>query len=136
VAWERVYTVNNFWDRPRLGIADVSGRPHIFESLFDVLHDDYRDFYFVSPIDTELFVLALEDWEIWNRWCEAFDRGETSRETHPALPEDRSRHDEIVRLIGPRLKADPTKSKKLKDAFRNLRRGWSGVEVEWSEADA
>jgi hypothetical protein len=71
VAWEHVYMVNNFWDRPRLGVADVSGRPHIYESPFDSLQDDFQDFFLVSPIDSELLALVLEDWDIWNRWSEA-----------------------------------------------------------------
>jgi hypothetical protein len=38
----------------------------------------------VQPIDPELLALVLEDWDIWNRWSDAFDRGEASQETHPA----------------------------------------------------
>ena len=135
MAWERVYTINNFWDRPRLGVADLSGRPHIYESPFNQAKDDYEDFYVVSPIEAELLALVLEDWEIWIRWCEAIDRGETSKETHPALPQDRARHNELKALIDTRLKPDPTNSQKLKAEFRNVRLGWNGLEVQWSEAE-
>ena len=135
MAWERVYTVNNFWDRPRLGVADLSGRPYIYESRFNEAKDDYEDFYSVSPIEVELLVLVLEDWDIWVRWCEAFDQGETSKETHSALPQDQARHDEIKSLIGTRLKPDPTNCQKLKAEFRNARLGWNGLEVQWSEPE-
>ena len=135
VAWERVYTVNNFWDGPRFGIADVSGRPHIYESPFNESKDDFEDFFVVSPIEPELLALILEDWDIWNRWSEAFDSGAASRETHPALPQDRGRHDEIEKLIGPRFKTDSGNCRKLKAEFRNVRLGWNGMEVEWSEPE-
>src|SRR5215469_7606245 len=85
VAWERVLTVNDFWDGPRRGAAEVSGRPHIYESPFIATKDDFEEFFWVQPIDADLLPLVLEDWDIWNRWSEAFDRGEASRETHPAL---------------------------------------------------
>lgn len=136
MAWERVLTVNEFWDRPRLGIADVYGAPHIYQSPFDQELDDYADHYLVSPVDPELIALVLEDWAIWTRWSEAFDRGESTRETHPALPDDRRRHDELKLLIGSRLAADPENSRILWARFRNVRRGWNGLEVEWlSEPD-
>ncbi len=135
VAWERVYTVNDFWDCPRLGVANVSGQPHIYKSLFNDLKDDWEDFFVVSPIESEFLALVLEDWGIWIRWSEAFDRGETSKETHPALPQDRSRHDQIKSLIGTRLEPDSANCRKLKAEFRSVRRGWSGMEVQWSEPE-
>ncbi len=133
MAWERVYTVNEFWDGARLGIADCNGLPHIYQSPFDYDADEYADFYLVSPISPDLLDLVLEDWRIWIRWSEAFERRATTRDTHPALPEDRDRHEDIVQNIGNRLKVDPASGKKLKANFRNVRLGWEGIEVEWSE---
>ena len=83
-AWERVFTVYDSWDGPRRGIAEVSGRPHIYGSSFNDTKDDFEEFFWVQPIDPELLALVLEDWDIWNRWSDAFDRGEASQETHPA----------------------------------------------------
>jgi hypothetical protein len=51
--------------------------------------DDFSDYYLVSPISAELLVLILEDWTVWMRWIAAFGRGETTMDTHPALPADR-----------------------------------------------
>jgi hypothetical protein len=62
-----VYTVNDYYDGPRLGIADVDGVPHIYEAEFDHSSDEYGDTYFVSPVDESLLALVLEDWEIWLR---------------------------------------------------------------------
>jgi hypothetical protein len=135
VAWERVYTINDFWDRPRRGVADVSGVPHMYESPFNNDTDDFEDFYFVTPIEPELLALVLEDWDIWNRWSQALDRGETSIETHPVLPRDRARHEELTNLIGTRFRAHPGNSRKLGAKFRTVSRGWDGAEVEWSEPE-
>ena len=37
VDWERVHTVNDYDDGPRLGVAEVFGHPHIYESPFSEL---------------------------------------------------------------------------------------------------
>ncbi|WP_441235728.1 hypothetical protein [Bradyrhizobium sp. 930_D9_N1_4] len=49
----------------------------------------------------------LEDWDIWLRWETAHKKRKTLDKTHPALPEERQRHDELATLIGDRLKVDP-----------------------------
>ena len=135
MAWDRVYTVNDFWDRPRFGVADVSGQPHIYESPFNEARDDYEDFYVLSPIEPTLLALVLEDWDIWLRWSDAFDRGEATQETHPALPKDRKRHDELQVAIGKRFKTDPLHLRQLNGEFRNGHRGWRGLKVRWSELE-
>lgn len=119
MARDRVYTVNNYYDGPRLGVADVDGVPHIYEAEFDHTSDEYGDTYFVSPIDESLLALVLDDWEIWLRWDSAFKRGEVSIETHPALPEDRERHEALKIAIGDRLKVDREQSKYMKAHFND-----------------
>ena len=104
---DRVLTVNDYYDGPRLGVAELDGLPHVYESEFDHNADEYRNTYFLSPIAPDLLALVLEGWEIWLRWESAYKRGITTLETHPALPEDRARHDELKRVIGDRLKTDP-----------------------------
>ncbi|GLH79197.1 hypothetical protein SSBR45G_41060 [Bradyrhizobium sp. SSBR45G] len=106
MAWQRVYTVNDYYDGPRLGLADVDGVPHIYEAEFNHSTEEYGDTYFVSPVDEQLFALILEDWDIWLRWETAFKRGEVALDTHPALPGDRERHEALKIAIGDRLKAD------------------------------
>lgn len=61
------------------------------------------DTFLLMPIDQETFALALEDWAIWRRWETAFQLGKTTQETHPALLEDKSRHEELKRLLKGRL---------------------------------
>ncbi|HEY4372877.1 MAG TPA: hypothetical protein VGN52_13195 [Burkholderiales bacterium] len=131
-------TVNEYWDGPRLGIAEVSGVPHVYESGFDESADEYRDVYFVSPIDPALMALVMEDWEIWRRWDAARRNGEVTVETHPALPAERERCEKLRELIGDRLHTDPQNRKYFRARFRTSVPGdfWRGGEVEWTPATA
>jgi hypothetical protein len=117
MAWDRVYTLNDYYDGPRLGIADVYGVPHIYEAEFDYSSEEYGDTFFVSPADGDLFALVIEDWDIWLRWDAAFKRGEVSIDTHPALPNDRERHEALKIAIGGRLKADRSRAKYKRARF-------------------
>ena len=135
MGWDRVYTVDDYYDGPRLGIADVDGVPHIYEAEFDHSSDEYGDTYFVSPVNENLLALVLEDWEIWLRWDSAFKRGGVSIESHPALPQDRERHEALKIAIGDRLRVDRVHAKCLKARFETSPHD-GGTIVEWSTADA
>jgi hypothetical protein len=102
--FERVYTMTDYDDGPRGGIADFRGAPHLYTSLFDIA-DDGSEIFELRPVDDETLQLALEDWAIWLRWDEAFHAGRTNHSTHPALPADRTRHDALTALLTPRLEA-------------------------------
>lgn len=93
--YERVYTMTDYYDGPRRGIADFDGRPHLYTSHFEDMLDGYSDSFELQPIDDATLQLALESWAIWLRWDDAFHAGEVTLDTHPALPADRARHDEL-----------------------------------------
>jgi hypothetical protein len=130
MSWDRVHTVHDYYDGPRLGIADVDGVPHIYEAEFDHSSDDYGDTYFVSPVDESLLALILEDWKVWLRWNSAFKRGEVSIESHPALPEDRARQEALKIAIGDRLKVDRAQARYVKAKF-SVSPQDGGATVEW-----
>jgi hypothetical protein len=132
--WDRVLTVNDYYDGPRLGIAEVNGIPHIYEAEFDHNSEEFGDTYFLSPVDKELLSLILEDWKIWLRWDVAFKKDEVTIETHPALLADRERYEAIKLAIGDRLRVNTKEAIYLKAEFRNLPAGkeWDGLEVQWS----
>jgi hypothetical protein len=115
--FEAVHTVTDYYDSPRRGIADFHGRPHAYQSLWDNSEDDWSDAFLLQPIDDETFRLAMEDWEIWNRWKSAFDSGRATIETHPALPADRHRHDEIAAILKPRLQIEPERAIRVRRRF-------------------
>jgi hypothetical protein len=76
-------------------------------SRFDTSKDSYSEVYELREVEDETLRLALEDWDIWIRWEDAFHSGQTTQATHPALPEDRERHLEIAKVLEPRLVALP-----------------------------
>jgi hypothetical protein len=139
--FELVYTYE-WYDGPRKGIADYQGKPHLFESEWDTAQDDYSDWMLLTPIGHDTFVLALEDWAIWRRWEKAFYHGNATRDTHPALPEDRRRHEELQRLLEGRLVVDPAQAVRMKAEFRvRSDAEWSGygcrsLEVQWEAEDS
>ena len=135
MAWNRIHTVNDNYDGPRLCIADVDGVPHIYEAEFDYSSDEFGDTYFASPVDEDLLAAVMEVWEIWLRWNTAFKRGDASIETHPALPQDRERHEALKVAIGDRLRVDRAHAKYLKARFKPSPHDRSTI-VEWNTVDA
>lgn len=113
IIWEKVYTVLDWYDGPRLGLADYHGHPHLYESRWDKNTGDWEgehwskkmgtSYYWLSPVTPLVFSLAMEDWSIWLRWHSTFDQGQVDSSAHPALPEDRLRQEEIKSLIGTAL---------------------------------
>lgn len=104
--FEEVFTETDYYDGPRQGIANYRGVPHFYDCVFSDEKQDYINRYLLTPVSDEVFQLALEDWAIWKRWEQAFKAGKTTRDTHPALPEDRSRHQQIQSLLVGRLQTD------------------------------
>ncbi len=99
LGYEAVFTVYDYHDCPRGGVANFHGVTHFYECVFDEKRDDYSDRYLLIPIKQEAFRAAIENWEIFLRWRKAFDLGEVSRETHPALPRDKSRYEETKWIL-------------------------------------
>lgn len=131
IRFETVHTMTDFYDGPRGGVADFCGLPHVYESVFA---DDagYSDKFLLSPISDDLLQLALEEWAIWLRWEAAFHRGETSHETHPALPGDRYRYEDLRKLLGKQLTIDADNFVVATAEFRGRA---EALEVCWSLAE-
>jgi hypothetical protein len=128
-AWERVYTVNDYHDRPRFGVANLGGKPHVYQAEFSDQLDDYTESFWLREINEHLLTLVLEDWAIWLRWKKAHQQGRATIESHPALPQDRARHAEISSLIGDQLTARPDNSVVKLASFR--RKALNDLEVMW-----
>jgi hypothetical protein len=121
-------TIADWYDGPRLGIAEYRGVPHIYEAEFDHNSDDYGDTYYVSPVSPDLLDLIMEDWQIWIRWDQAFASSAATLDTHPALPADRERHDALKHAIGSRYRSDPANRRRLRAVFHG-----SDPNVEWAD---
>src|SRR5436190_1443199 len=89
--WERVHVFSNYHHRPRLGVADYQGSPHIFESEFDEAIDDYSERFFLVPIEPDLFALVLESHEIWRRKPSDYDKPSAGVEPRPTPESDQRR---------------------------------------------
>jgi len=132
--YELVHTITDFYDGPRSGVADFQNKPCFYQCVFDESADDWSAKFQISPIDSETFQLALEDWAIWRRWEKAYYAGQTTLKTHPALPEDRQRFEELRPILTGKLKIDPNDYALAYADFRR-RPGTEAkpvVEVKWT----
>jgi hypothetical protein len=116
--FERVYTNTDYYDGPRKGIADFEGKPHAYSCIFERDLDGWSDIFLLMSINEDVLRLALEDWQIWCRWEAAFHQGTITLDSHPALPADRIRHEELKILIGNQLEPNPELSLKCRGEFR------------------
>jgi hypothetical protein len=116
--FETVHTCTDWYDGPRRGIADYQGRPHLYESEWKDGDDLDATTFLLSPVDDETFALAMEDWAIWRRWETAFHQGRVTQDSHPALPEERSRHEELKCMLERKLKIDPARAFRKAAEFR------------------
>jgi hypothetical protein len=137
--YERVFTVTEYYDGPRKGIADFLRVPHLYECLFDEAKGGFSNHFLLTPIDTETFQLAMEDWSIWQRWELAFHTGKTDISTHPALPHETMRHAELKRILDRTLLTNPKKAITKIGQFesigeQNLPKGvLRALQVKWTE---
>ncbi len=135
--YDKVYTVTDYYDGPRAGVTNFNGQPHYYECQFNESQDNWSDIFLLKSIDSATFQLALEDWDLWERWNAAREDGKVSLDTHPALPEHRERHDEISAILKSKLKADPEKDMKAKAEFEVVEAKCKGqsiakLQVKWS----
>ncbi|MDB4906254.1 MAG: hypothetical protein JWO05_1038 [Gemmatimonadetes bacterium] len=132
--FEKVYTVTDFYDGPRAGIADLDGAPHAYMSMYPSASESEENdnLYDLSPITPEVLALALEDWAIWLRWSQAYDAGITTLETHPALPQDSERHAQLMATLEKALAIDPERRREARGEFRAVRPLPESDSPDWS----
>jgi len=129
--FERVYTIIEVHDGPRAGIAELDGRPHTYSAVFDDVADEYSDWFELRPVDDETLRMVLESWALWRRWQNAWKAGHVTLDTHPALPEDRGRQDELAPMLKERLAALPGPPVRARATFRTDPVDPERVEVRW-----
>ena len=137
--YEFVHTVTDYYDGPISGIANYQGKPHFYEGTFDESKDEYSDLFYLEPLSSETFQLAMEDWGIWERWEFAYHSGKADISTHPALPHDARRHAELKEILDKVLVIDQQRAIKRVGKFEalgetNLPKGVSRPrQVKWTE---
>lgn len=135
MTFEPVYTMTDWYDGPRRGVASFNGRPYLYESCWSNIESDEDDMFLLSPISDRLFAAVIEDWEIWRRWEVAYKSGSTTIETHPALPNDRERHVELATILKAQLGLDEHDRVAAKAIFRYNSDKEPSVEAEWTIVD-
>ena len=138
MAFERVFTVWDYYDGPRSGLALFLGEPYHYQC--EESEDGYCDAFFLAPINSKTFSLAMEQWTIWRAWEAAFHRGEVPASTHPALSGSNQGYAELQAALDTQLSQQPAHRRKARAAFR-AQEGQEetppGVlremEVEWSD---
>jgi hypothetical protein len=118
--YDAVFTVWDFFDIPRSGVANFRGSPHFYDCIFDEEADSYSLVYVLTPIGEEAFEAAKENWEIVLRYCAAVNSGKVAPETLPALPEERTRHQETKQIIQESIASNHTRSVRAKGTFDSL----------------
>jgi hypothetical protein len=103
MSFERVYTIWDYYDGVRSGIADYRGVPHFYSCEWDEAADDYSDTFILKPVDSETFALALEQWKIWREWERKFALGEVLRSTHPGLAGQDERYAQLKTKLDQRI---------------------------------
>ena len=83
-------------------------------------------------IDQELLELAKERWAIFLRWSTEFQLGNAALDSHPALPADRARYEELQTNIGDRLQLRPEHSVTRRARFVG-RIGTNDTLVQWTK---
>jgi hypothetical protein len=136
--FEEVFTVTDYYDGPRQGVANYQAQPHFYDRIFDDSRGEYSELFRLTPISQTTFQLAMEDWAIWRRWELAFAAQDVTLDTHPALREDRARHEEIKSVLDSALVTDEETCVLLKGLFEP--RGAHGVigvlrdfQVRWTD---
>lgn len=140
VAFERVFTVWDYYDGPRSGIAIFSGQPHHYDCEWNESKQDYGDTFVLTPVDHETLAVAMEQWSIWREWEDAFHRGEVPQSTHPGLPGAHARYAELGAILKARIPKQSARQRRAHGTFRAMpvqEESPPGVihelEVEWTD---
>ena len=116
--FERVYVENEWYDGPRVGIADIQGVPHRFRSLFDEKEDEYLSTFEIWVVSREELELEIEQWHIFVDWNVRYESGEVDVDSHPAHGSRNKRWDEIEAILKARRVDVPSHVRHAKAQFK------------------
>jgi|SRR5579863_2306415 len=108
--YELVFTVDEYYDGPRTGVANFHGEPHFYDCIFDEKRSDYSNLFQLTPIDQHTFELALAAWGLWRKWEIAYHQGKVKWESHPALRADKTKYRKMAKGLEGLLQTDPQRS--------------------------
>jgi hypothetical protein len=98
--FERVYTIDEWDEGPRCGVANFAGVPHYFRSV-----DESRERFELTPLPREVFDLILEADALFRRWHPGpHRRGDTSAVVRAADGSERARYQALQNDIAAALR--------------------------------
>jgi hypothetical protein len=139
--FEPVYTVDDYYDGPRSGVAELRGIPHHYECEWDDLRNDFSDTFVLRPANGETLALALERESIWREWESAHLQGLVTDSTHPGRPGQNARYSEletlfkasaIFQLAGAQYRGEFRPCENQENVPEGL---MQNLEVEWTAVD-
>lgn len=130
--WNPVETVEDYWDGPRCGYAFMDGTLVFYDRIWSEADGAYSDQFIVKPVPSDYLLLVRELWSIWRRWQVAFSAGETTKETHPALPADKERNQELQAILTQVEESTPIGTQEVTGVFRRQPDEGGTWEVQWT----
>lgn len=139
--FQTVYTMEDYYDGPRSGVADFDGHPHYYRSIYldTPQWNPDEDRFELSPITPEVLAAACEAAAIFKRW-------ESTRQATPgftytdeefgALPEERARYRELEQFLESSYAAAAQARRVLVHGeFRMCESSPSRLQVQWRLAE-
>ena len=104
--YEPVFTVLEYYDGPRKGIASYKKTPHFFDCIIND-KNEYSEKYLLTPVDDETYQLAMEASEIFRKWEIRFHDSKRASTTTRAYLLDTKKYRAINRVLDKRLVTIP-----------------------------
>lgn len=131
--WETVYTVHEYFDGPRNGVAQYRGQPHAYRCEWDHSADEWGTEFLLSPIAPEQLSATEELWSIWERYLATARQGALGPgDRHPALASDRARYEQLHSVIDQALQVDEAMALRAVPVFRRSNEDYDAFEVRWT----
>lgn len=86
--FEKVHTVDHYYDGVRSGTADYGGSPHYFSSLINQDASEFSDKFRLYPVDAAFMERVLRDWKRFRAWEAKFYQGLAPLDAQPGDAED------------------------------------------------
>jgi len=96
---EHVFVELDWYDGPRVGIANVKGIAHRFSLNFSEEGDEYLDTFQICPINKIDLSYEVEQWKLFVDWNNEYELGKADTSRHPGNGGINKRWDELQTIL-------------------------------------